>query len=492
MKPTLIASLTSGVAALVLALVPSGGLSPEQSLEVAGRLYLDGETVQVDRNRSSLYAALGFGVVSLGLLGYECMRSDGSGSSDGSPILLATQVPGVMAVPSAGRPQQAQGDGGNGGDDGAAAATSQSDFEQRKRKLWAMLQHACPQLLGILEATPLRLIGEPRSGKTTLAKTLALLRMLFLDAPAEAWSPDDESQEEIDWPPSFEVYGRKEGRSDYPGIELRIASFLELIECGDRSPRSYVLDEFGSYSLGIDGSTIARLVKVSLMRAAKHGKYLSIVLHGKTRAFYGDVPGISEVFAGYPTIEFIPHRDERGRACPANEIYVTNAGGGEGEIMLPVWLNPEQILLWFPELSSITSPLTDSSPQAHNGEHHHESQGVDSREEGSTGSGLGSPKSTDQSQAESVVGLGSPPIEWTWESVHELLGIASQEQIYRLVRDSVDSGLTPAQVVKTSLGFRYGNDRPNRSYATGKDLLQWLCWQFRDADLIARFQDFFN
>lgn len=487
MKPTLITSATTGLAALVFAFMPSGGLSPEESLEVAGKLYLDGQTVQVERNRTSLYAALGFGTVSLGLLAFECMKTD-------EPGALQAATPGMYAPtvqPTTLQQDHPQGAIHEGGGVVAGAAPPQSDIDQRKRKLWAMLQHACPQLLGILEATPLRILGEQRSGKTTLAKTLALLRMLFLGAPVEAWSPDDESQEGVDWPASFEVYGRKDERSDYPGIEARITNLLELIERGDRSQHSYILDEFGSYSLGIDGSTIARLVKVSLMRAAKHGKYLSIILHGKTRAFYGDVPGVSEVFAGYPTIECIPHRDERGRACPGNEIYVSNAGGVEGKITLPVWLNPGQILLWFPELSSINDPLAAPSQEAAREGKQHQSQPVDYRGEASTELGLTAQESTPESHAQTPVGLSSPQIEWTWSQVHELLGISSQEQIYQLVRDAVDSGSTPAQVVKNSLGFRYGNDRPNRSYATGKDLLQWMCWQFRDADLIARFQDFF-
>ena len=114
MKPTLIASLTSGVAALVLAFVPSGDLSPEQSLEVAGRLYLDGETVQVDRNRSSLYAALGFGAVSLGLLAFECMRTD-------EPVALQAATSGMYAptaqptMSQQAPPQGAIHEGGGGG-----------------------------------------------------------------------------------------------------------------------------------------------------------------------------------------------------------------------------------------------------------------------------------------------------------------------------------------------------------------------------------------
>ena len=212
------------------------------------------------------------------------------------------------------------------------------------------------RLLSLVGTTPLRIIGQQRSGKSTFVKSLAHLRSIFLENhTTEVWSPDDESAEATgQWPSSFEVHGLTNGRVDYPAIEQRIRLFLSRIEQGKREGcRTLICDEFGSYGVNdIPHSLIKDLCQVSLMRAAKYGQLVIYVLHGHTAQFLGGVTGLQGLLEQYTSVYLDRTEDELGNAKPGNTFRIVS-NGKEEIIRRPHWLAAQYRQQLFPELVAV-------------------------------------------------------------------------------------------------------------------------------------------
>ena len=234
---------------------------------------------------------------------------------------------------------------------------AKDDWQQRIDYLREKLNEdgALP-LLKLIGTTPLRVIGQQRSGKSTFVKSLCHLRTLFLEShTTEVWSPDDEAQESSgQWPSSFEVHGLTNGKVDYRAIESRMRIMLTRIEKGDRSgKRTIIMDEFGSYGLNdIPHSLLKDLVQISMMRGAKMGELVILILHGHTAQFLGDVKGMQGMLEQYTTIWLDREEDELGNARPGKTFRIT---GSEGEktIRRPQWLTAQYLEELFPELVAV-------------------------------------------------------------------------------------------------------------------------------------------
>ena len=245
----------------------------------------------------------------------------------------------------------------------SAAPTSDSPIAERLAWLEQRLeQDGAAVLLRLVSATPLRVIGPQRSGKTTFVKTLALLRMLYLEGHSvEAWSPDDETKDGGQWPQCFELYGLKDGKPDYRSIAQRMTAMGARVDAGQRGNRTLVMDEFGSYGLsGIDHDLIKETVKVSMMRGAKNGELAVLILHGHTAEFLGQVTGLQGMLSGYRTIWLTTKEDKLGKASPGDTFKLTR--GEECQtIPRPKWLTPDFLLGLFPELTP-TAPVPTPAP----------------------------------------------------------------------------------------------------------------------------------
>jgi len=230
---------------------------------------------------------------------------------------------------------------------------TQNDWHDRIAYLRGRLDEdgALP-LLKLVGTTPLRIIGQQRSGKSTFVKALAHLRTLFLDSKTEVWSPDDESQESSgQWPAAFEVYGLTNGEVDYRAIESRMRVMLTRIERGDRSEkRTIIMDEFGSYGINdIPHALLKSLVQISMMRGAKMGELVILMLHGHTAEFLGGVKGMQTMLDQYTTVWLDREEDELGNAKPGRTFRITGLDG-EQTIRRPQWLTAQWLEELFPEL----------------------------------------------------------------------------------------------------------------------------------------------
>jgi len=234
-----------------------------------------------------------------------------------------------------------------------AIPVAQDDWHERIDYLRARLDEdgALP-LLKLVGTTPLRIIGQQRSGKSTFVKALAHLRTLFIDSKTEVWSPDDEGQESSgQWPKAFEVYGLTNGKVDYRVIESRMRIMLTRIERGDRSgKRTIIMDEFGSYGINdIPHALLKNLVQVSMMRGAKMGELVILILHGHTAEFLGGVKGMQTMLDQYTTVWLDREEDELGNAKPGRAFRITGLDG-EQTIRRPQWLTAQWLEELFPEL----------------------------------------------------------------------------------------------------------------------------------------------
>jgi hypothetical protein len=80
-------------------------------------------------------------------------------------LVLQPMMPQQQATPTAIEPPKPQ---------------SQSPIPKTKEELLQALRCSCPALLSLVKSHPIRCVGAQRSGKTTLVKKLALLRLVLL------------------------------------------------------------------------------------------------------------------------------------------------------------------------------------------------------------------------------------------------------------------------------------------------------------------------
>jgi hypothetical protein len=161
--------------------------------------------------------------------------------------------------------------------------------------LLAKLKQDCPLLVQLLQAPPIRLVGAQRTGKSTLGKLLALLRLIVLPGH-EVVASTPHYEPENPYPQSFEIVGIKDGQRDYAAIGYEWASMAGRIYRGERSSVTTIWDEFGLMDQVIDPDELLSVVKSSLREASKHGEFPIFIVHGETLAFLPGVKGLVEPF----------------------------------------------------------------------------------------------------------------------------------------------------------------------------------------------------
>ena len=196
-------------------------------------------------------------------------------------------------------------------------------------------------LLSLVKATPLRVVGPQRSGKTTFVKALALLRQLYIpDHSVEAWSPDAE-----EWPGSFKLH------STYSEMAHRMRHFCRRVDEGRKANQTTIMDEFGSYAPnGIPADLMLEAVQLSTMRAEKNGELVVFILHGATAQYLGDVKGLQTTLQNYKTIWLDRSEDKLGGGSPGKSFRITS-GEQSQTIPRPAWFHPDFLLKAFPELT---------------------------------------------------------------------------------------------------------------------------------------------
>jgi hypothetical protein len=215
--------------------------------------------------------------------------------------------------------------------------------------LLARLKTDCPALVNLLKAPPIRLVGVQRSGKTTLAKIIALLRLVILpDHQVIASTPHAES--ENSYPDVFTVVGVKDGKRDFAATNRQWAAMHNRIFTNTRSPgNTTIWDEFGLLDAAIDPDDILSVVKTTLREATKHGEYPMFIVHGETLNFLPGVTGIREPFLkSTMRVEAIGAMVEGDDGIPyvqpTGRFTVTNMDGTSSNGILPNWLTEAFLL----------------------------------------------------------------------------------------------------------------------------------------------------
>ncbi len=221
-----------------------------------------------------------------------------------------------------------------------------------KVELLASLKAECPELLKLLKSQPIRVVGTQRTGKTTIVKKLALLRLLLLPNHKVIASTPHYEPENF-YPSVFEVVGVQAGKRDYAAIEKQWDAMAIRIESCERNSITTVWDEFGLFNQVIEEEKLTSVLTSSLREATKHGEYPVFIVPGETQAF---LPGIQErvtVFLNstvrVETIgEFVTGAEGLDEMRPTGKFRVTGLDGSREEGQIPQWLTEELLISLIP------------------------------------------------------------------------------------------------------------------------------------------------
>lgn len=217
-----------------------------------------------------------------------------------------------------------------------------------KQDLLNRLKIECPALLKLVKSHPIRAVGAQRTGKTTLVKKLALLRLLLLPkhqliASTPHYEPDNA------YPSLFKTVGNDRGRRDYAAISREWSAMANRIAQSKQSSITTVWDEFGLMDQVMEEEQVATVLTSSLREASKHGEYPIFICHGETAAFLPGAKGLVTVFLSstvrVETIgELIEDKDGLDEMRPTGKFRITWLDGSKDEGQIPSWLTEELLI----------------------------------------------------------------------------------------------------------------------------------------------------
>jgi len=211
--------------------------------------------------------------------------------------------------------------------------------------LIARLKAEAPELLLLIKAPPIRLVGLQRTGKSTFAQRLTLLRMVLLPGHAATWAtPHREIDNPV--PPLLNPVGYTvTGGKDYPAIEQLWVATQEQIDQGHPLNQTVVWDEFGGYDAFQDGELLKGSLRSMLREATKHQYYPILIAHGDQAAFY---PGVANILTTVRNstvkVETVGEvADDFGTMRPTGKAVITWLDGSTSELTLPAWLTTDYL-----------------------------------------------------------------------------------------------------------------------------------------------------
>lgn len=229
------------------------------------------------------------------------------------------------------------------------ASVDSSDLLER-------LKAECPELLRLVKAPPIRLVGLQRTGKSTFAQRLTLLRMALLEGHSARWAtPHREADNPV--PAALQPLGHTStGAKDYPAIETLWAKIQHAIDQGKGLNLTVVWDEFGGYDQFSDLNLLSNNLRAMLREATKFGYHPILIAHGDQASFYPGVTGIlGTLKASTIKVETIGQpKDAFGTMAPTGRAVVTWLDGTESRVTWPDWLTTDYLL-------SLVAPVSAES-----------------------------------------------------------------------------------------------------------------------------------
>jgi hypothetical protein len=232
---------------------------------------------------------------------------------------------------------------------------------QTKQELISALKQQCPALLSLVKSHPIRAVGVQRSGKTTLVKKLALLRLVLLpNHKVIASTPHYEP--ENPYPNSFQVVGVKEGKRDYPAIRQEWHQLAARVEACQVNSITTVWDEFGLMNKVLSEEELISVLTSCLRETMKFGEYPIFIVHGETQAFLPGSKGLVTIFLNstvrVETLgEKVEGKDGLETIRPTGKFRIQWLDGLQELGKIPEWLTEELLLSWLPSATAKKKPV---------------------------------------------------------------------------------------------------------------------------------------
>lgn len=212
--------------------------------------------------------------------------------------------------------------------------------------LLALLKEQCPELLKLIKSPPIRLVGLQRTGKSTFARKLALLRVLFMEGHTTIWAtPHREADNLV--PELLNPIGTTaDGAKDFGAIEAHWSATQTAIDKGQQVNLTAVWDEFGSYDSFRNLELLGPSLRSLLRESTKHGYFPILVIHGDQSLF---LPGVKNILSTMQQstikVEAIGEQaNEFGEMKPTGEVEVTWLDGAKTRFKVPEWLSVDYLL----------------------------------------------------------------------------------------------------------------------------------------------------
>ncbi|MBD2743670.1 hypothetical protein [Coleofasciculus sp. FACHB-1120] len=239
---------------------------------------------------------------------------------------------------------------------------------QTKEELLKALRQQCPAFLSLVKSHPIRCVGVQRSGKTTLVKKLALLRLVLLPGHrAIASTPHHEPTNS--YPAAFQVVGISNGKRDYPAIRKEWNGLAQRVEDGNVNSITTIWDEFGLMDRVVEEEVLTAVLTSCLRETMKFGEYPVFIVHGETQAFLPGSKGLVTVFLeGTVRVETVGEKtigaDGLETVQPTGKFKIQWLDGTREEGKIPDWLTEELLMEMLPQSmpTMIQQPVT--APQA--------------------------------------------------------------------------------------------------------------------------------
>ena len=223
-----------------------------------------------------------------------------------------------------------------------------------KERLIAMIEAEAPWLLRLL-CCPLVFVGGQRSGKSTAAQAIALIRGIIFGGDTHWVHPHGENDRpEIS--SSIKLFGEKK---DWDAIIAKMEAHL-VEKNKPEAPRTTIFDELAAMDGVIPTGLISRLWRLTFSESTKFNRLPILLTHGTTVSFRGGVKGCHDVINSLPTITIKPASDAFSRPKYSNEWTLSNIQGLEADfdVIRPAWLRPE----WIIEQFNLPPFYTDEAP----------------------------------------------------------------------------------------------------------------------------------
>ncbi|MBD1942513.1 hypothetical protein H6F50_09115 [Coleofasciculus sp. FACHB-712] len=239
---------------------------------------------------------------------------------------------------------------------------------QTKEELLKALRQQCPAFLSLVKSHPIRCVGVQRSGKTTLVKKLALLRLVLLPNHwAIASTPHHEPTNS--YPAAFQIVGISNGKRDYPAIRKEWAGLAQRVEAGDVNSITTIWDEFGLMDRVVEEEVLTAVLTSCLRETMKFGEYPVFIVHGETQAFLPGSKGLVTVFLeGTVRVEAVGEKtigaDGLETIQPTGKFRIQWLDGTREEGKIPDWLTEELLMGMLPQSMPTTIQQPVTAPQA--------------------------------------------------------------------------------------------------------------------------------